>query len=274
MTNKRKQRIRAHMQKTGMSYQASVNTLEQPPKVSADRPLTKLLADLGVPSCFAVAVRRVVGGRSATLEVAQAQARALAASPMFAAEAGAIEMVVTAGEMRTLLAAGAANEDTQIHRAFRDARQTTFSNRCRRCRRWIWLGTTECDGNCVCSQGFRVTFGTHQDWELAQGLRCMDCGVAFALADPSKRQSPWRVVSESQSQCASCVNASAPRSVRIEEDETGKPFVRYSSEVPQEAVRRFVAETGMRADWPKAFMSSTGVVNGRRIEQWRLPLSE
>lgn len=274
MTDKRKQRIRAHMQKTGMSYQASVNQLEQAPKVSADRPLAKLLEDLGVPSCFAVTVRRVVGGRSATLEIALAQARALAATPMFAAEAGATEMVISASEMRTLLAAGAANERTQIYRAFRDERQTTLSDRCRHCRRWVWLGTTERDGNCVCGQGFRVTFQTHQDWNLSQGLRCMDCGVAFALADPSKRQSPWHRVNDSQVRCASCVNECAPRSVRLEEDEIGKPFVRYSSEVPLEAVQQFVAETGLRADWPKAFMSSTGVVNGRRIDQWRLPLAE
>lgn len=272
MTDKRKQQIRAHMRKTGMSYQASVNQLEQPP--NADRPLAKLLEDLCVPNCFAVAVRRVFGGRSASLEIAQAQARALDATPMFAADAGGIEMVVTASEMRTLLAAGAADEHKQLYRAFRDERGTTFSDRCRHCRRWIWLGTAERDGNCVCGQGFRVTFATRPYWTLFQGLRCMDCGVAFALADPSKRQSPWHRVNESQVRCASCVNESAPRSVRIEEDEIGKPFLRYSSEVPLETVQLFVAETGLRVDWPKAFRSSTGVLNGRRIDQWRLPLAE
>ena len=52
----------------------------------------------------------------------------------------------------------------------------------------------------------------------------------------------------------------------------GTRFVRYSSDDSREAVEKFVAEHDLVVDWPRAFASSTGVLEGRRIELIRLPI--
>jgi hypothetical protein len=60
--------------------------------------------------------------------------------------------------------------------------------------------------------------------------------------------------------------------VHIDESE-GRLFVRYTSLDSREAVEDFVAKHGLLVDWSRVLTSSTGTINGRRVEQYRLPIS-
>jgi hypothetical protein len=53
----------------------------------------------------------------------------------------------------------------------------------------------------------------------------------------------------------------------------GKPFVRFTSDDPRESVEQFLAERGLVGNWPALVQSSTGVINGHRFAQLRLPLA-
>ena len=59
--------------------------------------------------------------------------------------------------------------------------------------------------------------------------------------------------------------------VSIDKSE-GTRFVRYSSEDSPEDVERFVAEHDLVVDWHRAFVSSAGILQGRRVELFRLPI--
>lgn len=288
MTNKKKKNIHAHMQKTGMSYQAASNALTAPPPPPApiagagggdgdERSVTLLLSLLKAETTFPVTVGRMAAiGRSADLSIAQAQARHLAAHPSYCACTGAVEMLITRGEMDALLRAGAADDGVQILRSVLNAERVSFSERCSNCTRWIWCGQEERSADCFCGHPYRVAFDrVPRDWNSTEGLRCMDCRAEFRLADPAAGRSPWRQINKWQMRCAACVNASAPnRDLRVEQDERGLDFVRYNSDVAAADLRRFVEENNLRVDWARAFVSSTATMNGRPRQFWRLPFLE
>ncbi len=56
------------------------------------------------------------------------------------------------------------------------------------------------------------------------------------------------------------------------DDSEGKRFVRYTSLDSKESVEEYVADSGLVVDWSKVLLSSTGVINGRPIEMYRLPI--
>src|SRR4051812_1485868 len=60
--------------------------------------------------------------------------------------------------------------------------------------------------------------------------------------------------------------------VSLDESE-GRLFVRYTSDDARDAVDAFIAEHGLVVDWSRAVRSSTGTINGRRLELYRLPVT-
>lgn len=279
MTDKRKKHIRALMKKTGMSHQAASNALTDgvhpPADQSAIRSVAQLMGLLHVSTMLPVSVRCVAAiGRSADPAIAASQSRQLAEHPLFYAESGAGEIVVSPAEMAALVTAGAAEAGVQVLRAFRDDHHVTFSGRCSNCARWIWCGHTERETKCFCGHLYRVAFDLVPiDWSMPQGARCMDCGAVRHLTEPSEGRNPWVSVNDWQMRCAACVNDSVPHAtIQVDTDERGMPFVRYRGEAPIEDVKVFVAENRLSVDWSKAFVSSTGVLNGRPVRFWRLPI--
>ncbi len=284
MTDKLKKRVRAHMEKTGMSYQAShqavvkaaftpPHSAVEPDSARAGRTLDALLAALGVRTSFAVEVGEIpAGGRSANLEVARQQAAETLANPTFFARAGHGEMVVSPAEVATLRAAGAGTNTIQFMRTFRPDHDTTFSSQCRRCSRWVFLGSDEREDSCVCGQHYRATFDlTLEDRSQRRGMCCIDCGTQYKLTQTPENRNPWKPLNAWQMSCALC-RRSRPRVVSIENELGGQPFVRYPGDVRLGTAEVFVIENGLRADWARAYESSSGTINGRPHHFWRLPL--
>src|SRR4051812_44329952 len=88
---------------------------------------------------------------------------------------------------------------------------------------------------------------------------------------------PWLPLNEWQIRCNQCVQWNLHNGqVRIETDERGGKFIRFSSDHSKETVQKFVAENMLGVDWSKAFISSSGSIETRRftrrIELWRLPI--
>jgi hypothetical protein len=279
MTNKRRQMARALSDKTGMKYQAAINALAAGASAKQEvakptRTLEQLLSALNTTETFAVKVDRVPAvGQSANLQLAQAQSRRLADTPQFFAETGQAQIIVTPSEMKILVDAGAARPDLQVIRSFKHRFQFTFSAHCFTCERWIWCGEDEHAATCFCGFGYRVVFDAPPEWSLPRDMRCMDCGAEFRLAAKSLGVSPWRPINEWQMRCAHCSEFAAHNgSMHVETDEQGKPIVRYEHH-DRLAVDKFITENNLRADWSKAFMSSSGTLNGRRLEFWRVPVT-
>ena len=56
------------------------------------------------------------------------------------------------------------------------------------------------------------------------------------------------------------------------DDSEGRFFVRFTSDDSRQAIEQFVAEHGLSVDWSNIIMGSTGTLNGRRFEMFRLPI--
>ena len=277
MTDKRKQMARALSEKTGMAYQAAVNALAvgaaAPLERSEARTLEQLLGSLNTTATFAVKVGRAPAvGASATLRFAQEQSRRLADVPQIFAETGQAQVAVTAAEMKALIDAGAAGPDVQVIRSFKHHFPSTFSGQCSTCQRWIWCGESDHSAHCFCGFVYRVAFDAPSDWSPPRDMRCMDCGAEFRMAETRLGLSPWRPINEWQMRCAHCTDFAAHNgNMHVEADERGKPIVRFAHH-DRPSIDQFIAENNLRADWSKAFMSSSGTLNGRRIEFWRVPV--
>ena len=78
-----------------------------------------------------------------------------------------------------------------------------------------------------------------------------------------------------QQRCDHCAHFVAHNgTMHLEKDEQGKPMGRFTSHDSKKSVERFVAENNLAVDWSRAYVSSTGSINGRRYEFWRLPVIE
>jgi hypothetical protein len=146
-------------------------------------------------------------GRSADPRTATAQARELATNPVWYAETGRIQRLVTREERDLLILHGAADDAAvQTIRSFTNEEKITFSERCRKCRRWIWCREGDRSGTCTCGAAYRVVFDLAPvyHWTMAHGARCMDCGVEQMLHPKDSGISPWHVVNDGQSQCNIC----------------------------------------------------------------------
>src|SRR5207253_2520645 len=130
-----------------------------------------------------------------------------------------------------------------------------------------------------CGQDYRVLFDlTPPDWNLPRGMRCVDCGTEHRMTEVEEGRSPWLPLNEWQMRCNQCVQWSLQNGrVRIEPDERGGQFVRFSSDHSRAEVQAFVAQNSLRVDWSKAYIASTGSIGTprftRRIEFWRLPIT-
>lgn len=214
-----KKLVRQHAQKTGKSYSAARKDYEARVASAASEPATDAFvtdAQDPVPALlsqlraapFAVLVGRLPAiGLSSDYATAAAHARDLAENPKYSAESGSVTMLVTYDQLEALTKAGAArNEDVQMVRTFRNEHGTTFSKRCRHCRRWIWCGDVEREGECACGQKYRVVFdlaAAHR-WSERIGRLCMDCGDKFGLTEAKHRRNPWTTVNEWQIRCQAC----------------------------------------------------------------------
>lgn len=213
MTNKRKQRARALSEKTGMSYQAAINaitTTNAPAAPQVERSLQQLLAELRATSTFGVVTRRCPAvSRSASLDLAIAQAEALARRPLYYAESTPVSLIVSATESRRLLDAGAAEKGSvQVIRAFTIGDAHTVSDQCENCRAWIWCfrrsGESTAEGTCDCGHRYRIVFDGQPDWDRALDLRCMRCGTEHRMSQRHENLNPWRHVNERQVLCNRC----------------------------------------------------------------------
>lgn len=245
----------------------------EPGATSGPRALDVLLAALEVASPFPVEVGATQAwGRSADPEVARRQIEAMVASPTSFAHTGHIEMVISRAEMATLLAAGAGGDRVQFLRSFHNDSGTTFSRQCKRCSRWIFMGREERETACVCGEVYRVTFDlAPEDWSLRQGKCCVDCGTQFKLTPVDDGRNPWKPINAWQVSCALC-RMSRPHIVMVETDQGGEPFIRYAGDVRPGTVEVFAIENGFRADWGRAYQSSSGAIEGHPLQLWRLPL--
>jgi hypothetical protein len=100
---------------------------------------------------------------------------------------------------------GADTSNEIVLHAFVSDSSTAFSLQCT-CGRWIYCGDDEHDDECVCGQAYRVVFDGPLDWSQPQGMRCTDCGCAFAMAPVEDGRSPWRVLNAWQQQCHRCAS--------------------------------------------------------------------
>lgn len=214
MTNKRKQLARALSEKTGMSYQAAINTLSASTHPSeaprAERSLQQLLAELRATSTFGVVTGQcpAVGG-SASLDVAVEQAQALARRQLMYAESTPVSLIVSATESRQLLDAGAAEHGSvQVIRAFVIGDAHSVSEQCEACRSWIWCfkreGESTAEGICRCGHRYRIVFDAAPDWNRTLDLRCVQCGTEHRMSQRHENLNPWRHVNERQVLCNRC----------------------------------------------------------------------
>jgi hypothetical protein len=230
-----KKLVRKHAAKTGKSYTASRKDIEaraeaQPPTTTAvtapaEDGVAALLKQLSSLPFGVIAGRLPAIGTSADAAVASAHARDLAINPKFFAESGAAKMIVTEDQVRTLVAAGAADSaTTQLIRSFHNEHGATFSARCRLCDGWLWCGEHEHEATCTCGQPYRVVFDLHRlhHWSMPQGRRCFDCGSALQLTPPQDGRNPWKFLNEWQVRCNACMSQlpRLPGAMRLRGDGT------------------------------------------------------
>jgi len=221
MPDSLKKQIRARMMKTGESHQKAQQSilarraLDLPAPslpVPSDRSVEELLALLQTPSTFGVLVGRVPSVASGANPVlVQKQAEDLARNPRYYAKTGGTDMLVSLEEHNRLIAVGAIDDRKgQILRSHRFVEAPfeglTFSEQCKKCRRWIWCGEENRESTCICGHPYRVSFDLIAElvWGKEQYQRCMDCGAEFAMHPVSEGYSPWRPVSMWQVQCNKC----------------------------------------------------------------------
>ncbi len=222
--------------------------IEQPP---GRRSVDELLAQLHTPSPFAVLVGRIpatAGGANAELVLKQVQD--LAQNPKYYAKTGGVDMMVSLDEHNTLIAAGAIDDRKgQIIRSHRFAAgepfaTLTFSDRCKKCRRWIWCGESDRESTCICGHLYRVSFDLIRDlvWGKRRYACCADCGVEAAMHPVAAGYSPWRSLSAWQFQCHKCYQADergplpAAAALRVEKEDSVTEFL-DPTEPPRSSTR-------------------------------------
>jgi hypothetical protein len=244
-----KRMVQARIDKTGESWstaaryvRAQVGEAKVPHEgMVTPRPgnLASLLVELGAPSTFAVLTGRVPArGASASFAAAETQMRRLLTDPLWYAETGAVQKVVTYEQHQELVREGAADDTRlQMIRSFRNEHKFTFSDRCRKCERWIWCDEEERAGKCFCGAEYRIVFDLAPVYHwttLAHNARCMDCGVERIPQFVGTGISPWHTINRGQVQCNICFARSgarpvgAPMEIRVfrykcDESLNGKP---------------------------------------------------
>jgi hypothetical protein len=211
--------VRARMAQTGENYTTAKRALEHqaPPARSTqaapaprDNPAPMAPSDVlailrAVP--FAVAVRPFIPHAvSATFAVAK-QAAAMAGVEGYIAESGAAAIGVTADIGRTLIAVGAADaRRVQVIRTFHNEHGVEFSERCAKCRSWIFCGTEEREGHCLCGHAYRVVFDLAKLlwWKQKRDRVCVDCGTAFGFREWRGPRLAWDQLNEWQQRCGAC----------------------------------------------------------------------
>ena len=227
-----KKLVRARQAKTGESYttalrhvraqastpqnetEESMNDSFAPPPTAIVDDVPPLLLQLRA-SPFAIQVGRMSAvGRSASYEVAMAQAHDRLVNPKFYAESGAVSMTISEQQLEHLVKVGAARDtEIQIIRTFHNDHGATFSDRCSACKRWIWCGREEREATCVCGQPYRVVFDLSHihHWTQKQDWRCVDCGTRFGMTEVSEGRNPWGHLHDWQIQCKLCQDAEDKR---------------------------------------------------------------
>lgn len=227
MVDKAQRRLKAVAVELGISRRAAGNIMAQrrPPRergyghqatatAAAVRTeplpveLANLLAELRAVNTFAVLTGRVpAAGGSTTYSVAQAQAVRLMNNPQWYAETGAGQKGISRELHEKLLHEGAADDTkSQMIRSFHAEQGHTFSERCSRCRRWIWCGDREFDGRCICGAAYRIVFDLPEveHWSQRREWLCMDCGKEQQQREWVGPRQPWHLVNARQAQCDPC----------------------------------------------------------------------
>jgi hypothetical protein len=170
-----------------------------------DRTVVQLLAELQVDVPFGVETGRVAASTDANPQIPAQQTNALPRNQKYFAQSGTVLLRITRDQMEALRRKGAAGKDVEVMRSFRNPENIAFSARCPGCRRWIYLGGAEREGQCFCGQNYRVVFDmTPEDWSLRQEMRCMDCGVELTMSLAGSVLNPWQAINRHQMQCAAC----------------------------------------------------------------------
>ena len=121
---------------------------------------------------------------------------------------------MTGRECAKLVAAGAADGSIQVIRTHHGEEPLgifSFSERCERCKRWVWCGRDEREDACVCGHRYRVVFDLPPvlHWTQKRGQCCMDCGAENTFTQPHEGRNPWHPVSVAQIRCNACHLANA-----------------------------------------------------------------
>ena len=118
------------------------------------------------------------------------------------------------------------DEHVQVIRSFREG-DLTFSSRCDDCHRWIWCGSKEREGKCVCGHRYRVVFDRPEvhRWEEPQGRYCMDCGARPEFKPASSPRKAWRFANTWQLQCPSCAASGGVARSSTGEAEVNKAYL-------------------------------------------------
>jgi hypothetical protein len=225
MASNLKKMVLGRMEKTGESWQAALRNVRshadrgqdspQPTEGRAPellRPLDALLRELHTPDTFPVIVGRVTPFGSADPQEARRQSQHLASNPMYYAETGSIQMVISRDQLDLLVANGAAEDfHVQMFRSCPPVGGVTFADQCKSCSRWIWFGFEPHAGKCVCGQQYQVAFDAqeHERWSMHRGARCVDCGTEDGMALVSEGRSPWTVLNVGQTRCHRCQSSPA-----------------------------------------------------------------
>jgi hypothetical protein len=138
------------------------------------------------------------------------RAEELARNPLYFAETGGEEHLITRDEHDRLIRQGALDERSgQMIRAPRSVGHfegLTFSAQCEECQRWIWCRNEQRESTCVCGNPYRVVFYLieHFGWEMRDYPCCADCGMRFDMQRVTGGVDDWRYLNRWQRQCWTC----------------------------------------------------------------------
>jgi RNA polymerase primary sigma factor len=186
-----------------------------------DRTVVQLLAELQVDVPFGVETGRISASAEENPQNPTEKPNAVPRSQKYFAQSGTVQLRISRDQVEALRRIGAAGNDVEVMRSFRNAENITFSARCPGCRRWIYLGGAEREGQCFCGQDYRVVFDmTPEDWSLRREMRCMDCGVELTMSLGGSGLNRWHAINRHQMQCAVCADK------RLAESDEGEEIPR------------------------------------------------
>ncbi|MFM2420928.1 MAG: hypothetical protein RL385_5651 [Pseudomonadota bacterium] len=198
MANHFKARVRAHMEKTGLSYQAAVNDLRGRPAGSGSEPTAVIVPDF---------LARYKAPHISSIRIGRLAAIATSADPAIASRMARDKLGKLYAETTSVKSVVERSDEERTKQVIRvDPGEGALgrSVACCNCGRWLWSGTKEAEGGCLCGQPFGFVFVRTRrlDWRPPIGPRCMECGEESRLSEPHQGLNPWSILTPHLTACA------------------------------------------------------------------------